>query len=988
MNTPKTLSPGRLEENQKCRLRDVRRIEMGRKSAIRPVRTVVACMLGLLLACGVSVRAGSAGIVIDSLPGRSAEYGLATLEEALRKQGLSVQRLESIAQAQTDVLILAGLASNQGTVPRMLKVLNAPLPEGPEALAVRRTEVEGKPTVLLCGSDDRGLMYAALDVADRVSWNDTSGNPFAHVRDASEKPYVIERAVSIYTMQRAYFESRLYDQTHWQRYFDMLARSRINSFVVIFGYENGGFMAPPYPYFFDVAEFPDVKLIGITAEQQQRNVAAFRRMIEIAHAHGVDFTAGIWDHIYRGGVQGGGIAGASERASKPTEGLVWGVTGENLAAYNKAAIHRFLEVFPDIDGLQFRMHSESGLKRNEMKGFWHEIFGMVRQMRPEMRLDLRAKELPDEVIEDGLDQGLKLRVATKYWMEQMGLPFHPTHVNRQNQHDRRHGYADLLRYPQRYRVHWRLWNGGTSRLLLWGDPDYVRRFAQSAHLYAGDSFEINEMLATWMLGEPHDSEPLALLDPKYRYYDYEFERYWHYHQVWGRVSYNPDTPAEVWNREFDRRFGAQAGPLLAKALHLASKVLPRIVAASYRYQLFPTTRGWAEMMRIDDLPQYSDAEGSDVQQFMNMRDQAKSMIEGTDTAMRRPAETSRWFRHVAGQILDNVAQAEKSIGNRGSNEFVSTVVDLKILAGLAQYHSQRLQAGVRYNLYEQTGDLFALDDAIGFERQAVGAWERMVEAASDVYSKNLAVGVHRVGFSRHWEEELQKLRNGLKKLEEVRQKAQPRTKAGLPCIAHVPVRRHAPGEAVRLRATVGTETEPAQAQVRFYSEGQWHSVDMRAASRSQYEAIVPVTDATDQIKYFIEARDNRNRVGYVPEAGAEDPIVMTITADDQPPGVNLERVQSPKPGNGVNVAAKVWDSSGVKSVRLRYRHVTQFEDYQAAEMQYEPETGLWSVTIPGQFIVPEWDLMYFIEAVDAKGNGRMYPDMDAEAPYVIVKLDR
>ena len=36
----------------------------------------------------------------------------------------------------------------------------------------------------------------------------------------------------------------------------MLAADRINSFIVIFGYENGGFMAPLYPYFFDVAEFP------------------------------------------------------------------------------------------------------------------------------------------------------------------------------------------------------------------------------------------------------------------------------------------------------------------------------------------------------------------------------------------------------------------------------------------------------------------------------------------------------------------------------------------------------------------------------------------------------------------------------------------------------------------------------------------------------------------------------------------------------------
>ena len=247
-------------------------------------------------------------------------------------------------------------------------------------------------------------------------------------------------------------------------------------------------------------------------------------MMRIAHERGIEVTAGIWDHIYRGGVQGGGIPGASENAGKRVPGLVWGVTADNLAPYTKAALKRFLEVFPEIDGIQFRMHDESGLKRGEMAGFWHDVFQSMKQARPDLRVDLRVKDLPDEVIDDALQQGLNARVNTKYWMEQMGLPFHPTHVPRPNQHDRRHGYADLLRYPQRYRVDWQLWSGGTARVLLWGDPEYVRRFAESARLYDGDSFEVNEMLATKMLGEPHDAKPLDILNPRYRYYDYEFER--------------------------------------------------------------------------------------------------------------------------------------------------------------------------------------------------------------------------------------------------------------------------------------------------------------------------------------------------------------------------------------------------------------------------------------------------------------------------------
>lgn len=110
--------------------------------------------------------------------------------------------------------------------------------------------------------------------------------------------------------------------------------------------------------------------------------------------------------------------------------------------------------------------------------------------------------------------------------------------------------------------------------------------------------------------------------------------------------------------------------------------------------------------------------------------------------------------------------------------------------------------------------------------------------------------------------------------------------------------------------------------------------------------------------------------------------------ETQPPQVDLERVRSARPGQNVTVTAKVQDSCGIKSVRLCYRHVTQFEDYQREEMKHDPQTGLWSATIPGEFVVPQWDLMYFVEAVDNQGNGRMYPDLDVEMPYVIVRLDR
>ncbi len=953
-------------------------------------KTTLPTLLVSLWALAAPAAAGvSVTVVTDPALGPPARYGLAKLEAALRAKGVAVHGAQRLSAAQSDIVVLAGLCSSGGPAAAALKVENVRCPETPESLVIRRTEARGRPALLLCGSDARGLMYAALDTARRVAWSEAPDAPFACVRNTAEQPFIRERAVSLYTMQRAWFESRLYDEAHWRRYFDTLAASRINSFVVIFGYENGGFMAPPYPYFFDVEGFPEVELVGHSPQQQERNVAAFRTMIRIAHERGIDVTAAIWDHIYRGGVQGGGIAGASERAGRRTPGLVWGLTAENLSAYSKAAVRKFLEVFPDIDALQFRMHGESGLKREEMPGFWHEIFTMIKQMRPDMRVDLRAKELPDSIIADALDQGLKARVATKYWMEQMGLPFHPTHVNRQNQHDRRHGYADLMRYPQRYRIHWRLWNGGATRLLLWGDPDYVRRFAASARLYDGDSLEVNEMLATKMLAEPHDRPPLEILNPRYRYYNDEFERYWYFFQLWGRLSYNPNTPAEIWEREFERRFGP-AGSHLMHGLHFASRVLPRIVAASYRYRLFPTTRGWAEMTRMGDLPEYAaDEEPSDIRQFMNVREEARLILEGADTAMRRPTEISAWFARTADEILHYVRLAEDSIAGHRSNEYISTVTDLKILAGLARYHSQRLLAAVRYNLYKETGDLFAFDDAIEHERNAVSAWRQIVDAAGDVYHDYLAFGVHDKGFPRHWNEELEKLHRGLEELQSRRRQARASPEGSAPRIAHVPVRRLGLHEPLRVRATAASAAPLKYVRLLLAREGDdLKPIPMVRTGDGMYQAELAPSGAECEVRYLIEAEDEAGKRAVQPPGGPAKPFVVLVTDDRQPPRVSLERAVTATPGAPLMVTARVADRSGIRSVRLRYRHATQFEDYETAEMVLNPVTGLYEASIPGAFIVPEWDLMYFLEAVDRKGNGRIYPDLESDMPYVIVKLKR
>jgi hypothetical protein len=408
-----------------------------------------------------------------------------------------------------------------------------------------------------------------------------------------------------------------------------------------------------------------------------------------------------------------------------------------------------------------------------------------------------------------------------------------------------------------------------------------------------------------MESQPHDAKPFDLLNPNYRYYNYEFERYWHFFQVFGRIGYNPETSADVWDKEFEKRFGKKAAPVVETALHKASWILPRIVASCNPYSCFPTTRGWSEKQRFGDLPQYAKAEGSDIQQFANFDEEAQILIEGGETAKILPSMTSRWFEQISSDILKSVTEAENAIGNKRNKEFNSTITDLKILSNLALFHSRRIPAAVSYRLFERTKDVSALDDAIAYECNAIESWQKIVIAAGDVYAGDLMMGIREAEFqgivhhlSGHWKDELVYLEQGLIALEKLRKDFNP-------------------------------------------------------------EGII-----TKAPKYRVAANADNGKLFQV----SLQPVITAPV--DQP----------------LTIRVKVSASAGIKWVRLRYRSVNQKEDYQILDMVQTREKDSFVATVPAEKVNKKWDFMYLIEVMDNNGNGKIYPDLNKETPYIIVKL--
>jgi len=962
----------------------------------------------------------------------AVNHGAAKITSALDEKGLSHERVDTLAEASGEMLIIVGVAQERGEVARLLLDANVQVPATAEALAVHHTRVGGKNALLVTGSDERGVMYAALDVAKRIGWASNPQAPLSEVRNVSEEPRVVERALSKMVVNQSEFEKYCFSEEYWDQYLDMLAQDRFNTFVLMFGYASSGYFAPIYPYLFDVEGFPEVRVVGITGEKQRRNLEMLRMIIQKAHERGLDFTLALWTHISVG-------TSSYRTVESATPGLVWGLTDDNLIAYTEAAMTKFFTLVNEMDALQFRVHVESAVGLPDQIPFWNMIHEVIKDADLDIPISMRAKGFTDDMIDEALASGLNIRITTKYWGEQMGLPYHPTHITGFNQSKRRHGYADLLRYPKRYEMHYRLWTFGTVRLLLWGDPDYVARFAESTHLYDGEGFEVTEPLA-WKMAR-HLGEGYDILNPEYQYYDWEYERYWHFFQVFGRVGYNPDTDPVIWRKEFEKRFGEEAAPFVEQGIHLASRILPRIVA--YNLQDISADVSWAEKQRWQALPVYTNVQPSDTAQFLGIKEAAQYRLKGIDSAKIWPQETSEWFAAISDDVLELTRRAEERIGTHKNKEFDSTMRDLKILAYLALYHAQRIHAGLNYGAYEFTQDLNALDDAIKYEKKAIEVWKKIVPLTDGVYHDNLVMGwggeeddvsdrpYNMVG---SWKTELVKLEDELDEIQQQRDTYHYESRNaildfdfgnGTAEPGYLPVSTRtkydrieggygwehiyaAPTPDFQIEPGVKTAVQdfvsgPRQMSYTYSSfaaevpnghyELKFIMVD-NSARPCDYGPMWVVANGLDSTEQFTvpvgttvektlrtTVTDNKAIIVFNSNSNSSW-LVNSVSIRRLDPEISHVPVRKTAPGQDIRMDATVSGPDAIAQVRIRYGNSEQGYRYVSMERS---EPGLYHGTIRGSDVIR--DLSYYIEAEDDAGRIATCPQEGGLKPFHVNVTD-
>jgi hypothetical protein len=269
---------------------------------------------------------------------------------------------------------------------------------------------------LLCGADVRGLVYAVLEVADRVEHADEAraAMPSEPIVQRPENPV---RSVTRLFCSEVEDKPWFHDETFWDRYLSMLVAQRFNRFSLTLGL---GYNYPrrvtdtylyfAYPFLVSVPGY-DVRVPQLPDEERDRNLHMLRFISEQTTARGIDFQLGLWTHAF-------------EWIDSPeAHHTIEGLTPDRHAAYCRDAVRMLLDECPAIR----RPHVQDPRRERRAErswAFWKTLFdGVVSSVR-RVGIDLHAKGLDERTLRDALDTGMPVTVSPKFWAEHMGLPYH------------------------------------------------------------------------------------------------------------------------------------------------------------------------------------------------------------------------------------------------------------------------------------------------------------------------------------------------------------------------------------------------------------------------------------------------------------------------------------------------------------------------------------------------------------------------------------
>jgi hypothetical protein len=381
--------------------------------------------LGMPFLGATDFKAAAVAIVLDPadpIAGSApAQWALQELEQALTAQGVVIRKLKRLAPTAAADLSIVVAGAGSAAARQLLQVAGTRIPAAAEALGLVPLKSGGRQVLLAAGYDVRGLVYALLELADRVQHG-----PDALASLHLEKPVVERPANAIRSLTRLFvsdIEDKPWynDRQMWPRYLTLLATQRFNRFNLSLGigYDflrevTDGYFVFAYPFFLSVPGY-QVRVPELSDAERDGNLEMLRFISEQTVARGMQFQLGLWMHGY-------------EWINSPHPNYtIAGLTPQTHAPYCRDAVRALLQACPAISGLTFRIHGESGVNEGSYE-FWKAVFEGVATCGRPVEIDMHAKGMDQRMIDLAVATGLPVAISPKYWAEHLGMPYHQADI--------------------------------------------------------------------------------------------------------------------------------------------------------------------------------------------------------------------------------------------------------------------------------------------------------------------------------------------------------------------------------------------------------------------------------------------------------------------------------------------------------------------------------------------------------------------------------
>ena len=595
--------------------------------------------------------------------------------------------------------------------------------------------------ISITGGDTRGLIYGALSLAEDIR----NGVSLKNCRPKNEKPGLAFRALKHNLPWDGYRHSEALhlhyetcrDTAYWEAFLDMMAENRFNTLTM--------WNLHPFPFMIMPKNFPEAS--PFTEAEFKEWQTLYRTIFRMAKDRDIE-TYILWYNIFTTP----GLAKAHNLPIINEERHFYmdGDTSEIVKRYIRECVTQVLDEYPDLTGVGPTLAEGMGGMTPEEREEWSIevlIEGMKQANRTTKYIhrspasantassgstSVEAERLTRAVIEQEAEMGF---TEGPIWLE---FKFNWSHGHSTPKLIKIHGGALTDTYwnpvSDKYKVAWHLRNDDFF-CLRWGVPAFVRSHVNmNTHPYVGGYFLGSE---TYIPAKDYFTT-----DSLNRPWQYAFERQWLFYKIWGRLLYNPETPDDVFQAEFIRRYGNK-GKNLLEASSLAGTTPLRFASAfDYTWDFTLYSEGMMALVYRNRTNPRTGVFYVSVDRFINqppldpdyvsVAEYVQATVEGKSFGQERT--TPPILADLLTRDCSRALELVKNIRIGNDKALLYEVADIKAWAYLGLHFAEKIKGAVALQTYRVQGGEENKQNAIAHLEKGLEYWDEVIAITRPLYN--------------------------------------------------------------------------------------------------------------------------------------------------------------------------------------------------------------------------------------------------------------